>query len=81
MVRAYKEIGKARENILGELDRADEANEDYLWDKFILKLLKSGFGNYSECAEADIVEAHIFLMLQMPTNKSPEQKAKEWLKT
>ena len=47
----------------------------YPWDRMIRTLVKEGFGDYYQAAEADIVDAAIFLLLR----DTVEDRVERWL--
>lgn len=49
---------------MGEVGGRIDPKDPHYWRRIMMALVKTGYGNYSEAAQADIVEAAIVLSLQ-----------------
>lgn len=56
-------------------DQAPNLPHTYPWDRFLRTLVLEGFGSYCEAAEANIVDAAIFLILR----DTVEDRINKWL--
>lgn len=62
----------------GEEDLPVVAEPDkYYYDRLLRILVEQGFGNYAECAAANIVDAAIFIYAA----NDPARKAGDWLRS